>query len=77
MGCVGLPLKPSVPIGQIDFPRQQVIEGMTGQAATARAPLDQEYDKATCFKPRAWEIYSLYVDEVRAFAEACQARGEK
>jgi hypothetical protein len=59
-GCK-IPQKPSVEIGVLDIPSREVITFVDDQEEPKRVPLES-YDKATCFKPDAWEQVQVYID---------------
>jgi hypothetical protein len=74
MGCSSMPEKPTVEMGDVDFPAGEVItRKSTGSEASVRAPLST-YDKATCFKPREWEKEKAYIKLLEHFANACVTR---
>lgn len=72
-GCQTLPEKPVVEVGAIDYPAGQVIAGLSdGSDPDRRVPLGA-YDKATCFKPEAWEPWKAYVQLLEHYAHACDS----
>ena len=73
-GCAAMPSKPIVMVGGIDYPRAEVIEGLSdGSDPVRRVPLSA-YDKATCFRPADWEQWKSYVRLVEEFANTCSSR---
>lgn len=76
-GCETPPKKPVVEIGGIDYPRQEIIAGLSdGSDAVHREPLSS-YDKATCFNLEAWESFKLWVKLLEAYADRCYKAGQK
>ncbi len=77
LGCATPPQKPVVSIGAIDIPAGHVLEGLSdGSDPIHPVPL-ADYDKATCFKPRAWELEKVYIKLMENFAQSCHSLGSK
>lgn len=74
LGCASIPDKPNVEMGDLDVPAGEVITRLSlGTERSVRKPL-LEYDKATCFKPHAWEIEKAYIKLLENFANVCSTR---
>ncbi len=73
LGCSTLPAKPVVSVGALELvPAARIIEGLS-DGSDPLHPVDlSEYDKATCFKPRAWEQEKAYIKLLEDFANRCR-----
>jgi hypothetical protein len=74
--CASMPDKPIVETGQLDIHAGHVLTGLSdGSDPIYPVPLD-DYDKAQCFKPKAWEDIKVYIHLLERFASQCQKVAE-
>ncbi len=69
LACSAAPKKPVVAVGALELvPKILVLEGLSdGSDAVHPVPM-MDYDKATCFKPAAWQQEKTYIKLLENFA---------
>lgn len=74
-GCASIPEKPVVEVGVIDYPRLEIMIGLSdGSDLIRHIPLSN-YDKATCFRPESWEAMRVYLKLLEEYSKRCHIVG--
>lgn len=71
--CASMPEKPVVPMGVLDVPAGIVREGLTGEDDISHKPI-LDYDRASCFKPPAWEKVTVYISLLEIYAKELETK---
>lgn len=77
LGCASIPDKPVVETGQLCLAGKveewHVKTGLSDGSDPINRTALADYDKAQCFKPRAWEDIKVYIHLLERYASRCES----